>query len=175
MLNKQYEGSGDGLLTERYTSRELINGRLWYAVRQHARELGREKRRDSIYYNTQGSKMCLETAEYPQISVRSRWTRWRWSLWSWSGGARRDVSGGTRTWSDGNKGIVSTAPAWNEHDTQCQFGPTSFVLRRDFGFLCFFTTVRPANVDELSALYVSAGILHKCFMCLQHNSTKPIY
>lgn len=141
MLNKQYEEEeregGNGLLTERYTSRELINGRLWHAVRQHARELGREKRRDSIYYNTQGSEMCLETAEYPQISVRSRWTHWRWSLWSWSGGARRDESGGTQSWRDGNKGIVPTTPAWNEHGTECQFGPTGFVLGCDFGFLCF--------------------------------------
>lgn len=140
-------GKKNDLLTERYTSRELINGRLWHAVCQHPRELGREKRQDSIYYNKQGSKMCLETAEYPQISVRSRWTRWQWSLWSWSGGARRDESGGTRTWRDGNRGIVSIAPAWNELDTEF-----CFVLWLWFPVL--FTTVQPAMWTS-SALFMS--------------------
>lgn len=168
-------GGGNGLLTERYTSCELINGRLWHAVRQHARELGRGKRQDSIYYNTQGSKMCLETAEYPQISVRSRWTHWRWSLWSWSGGAHRDESGGTRSWRDGNKGIPPTTPASKERFTECQFGPTSFVLCCDW-FPVLFTRVWP-EMWTSSALFMSLlefyiNVLCVCSTIWQNQFTK---
>lgn len=168
-------GGWNGLLTERYTSCELIDGRLWHAVCQHARELGREKRQDLIYYSTRGvesvfgncwipTDLCPFTLDTltmePLVLIRwgtQRCVRWYTHLERWK---QRDR-------------INCTCLEWTWHGVSIWADEFCFVLRLWFPPL--FYDGAGCNVDEPSALYVSTGILHKCFMCLQHNSTKPIY
>lgn len=130
-------------LTQRYAARELVDGRLGHAVRQHTWKLSGETRSDRTE-----KPGPAQDGGHAQISGRSRWTRSRWSLWSGSGEERTAESGGTQTWKSSRGSWVNRAETIDVLET---------LPRKTIGLLhSELLSVRKMPQEQVKNLFIGA-------------------